>query len=589
MREDKFYELMGEIDPEIIAAADKPIPFRQKRGFKIVLIAAVLAFVMLLTPVAGAFALAVGYIATRDHVNDGSEPQDPTQGDAQQDFTPGGLVGELIGGIDWGALKDTVGADGNVNWKDFFAVLQGNPSETIGANGHVFEAVKLDDGTMKITKFVNNGNETVVFVPETISGAKVTVIGAWAFAKNQNLTHVSLPDTVKVIENSAFHSCTNLVTVDYPENLVEIGKYAFAACGSLTNCDLPYTLQTLGSFAFMNCDITDVTIPASLKSWGDHTFYCCTNLQSLTIEDGIKTIPEESFRGATIRDLTVPASVTNIGNNSFTNCENLQSISLPEGLKEIGLDAFAGTAITSITIPSTVTTMGDMLFSGCENLETVIFAGDAPEVLYFESTTGLGLAPNTTCEIYYMLGTDGFTEPEWNGHPCRLMTYQTEQFVKNRFKREYYTEVPMYNVEFLGQVDLPWQDEVTVLDSYSEYEAFAHVLTSARYDREYFEEFAIVLIHVQQCSSEQVLGLAGLGAQLYNTGGVSYFGLYPVVKFDCGQGDMTTDMFSTYVLAEVKRSDIRTDNIRRTGSIYAYDIHTQSASAYHPGLVDKGK
>ena len=591
MREDKFYELMGEIDPEIIAAADKPVPFRPKRGFKIALIAAVLAFVMLITPIAGAFALAVGYIATRDQVNDGSEPQDPTQGDAQQDFTPGGLVGELLGGIDWGALKDTVGADGNVNWKDFFAVLQGTPSETTGIeNGHVFEAVKLDDGTMKITKFVNNGNETVVFVPETISGAKVTVIGAWAFAKNQNLTHVSLPDTVKVIEDSAFHSCTNLVTVDYPENLVEIGKYAFAACGSLTNCDLPYTLQTLGSFAFMNCDITDVTIPASLKSWGDHTFYCCTNLQSLTIEDGIKTIPEESFRGSTIRDLTVPASVTNIGNNSFTNCENLQSISLPEGLKEIGLDAFAGTAITSITIPSTVTSMGDVLFSGCESLETVIFAGDAPEVLYFESTTGLGLAPNTAYEIYYMLGTDGFTEPEWNGHPCRLMTYQTEQFVKNRFKRELYTEVPMYNVEVLGQVDLPWQDEVTVIDSYSEYEAFAHVLTSARYDREYFEEFAIVLIHVQQCSSEQVLGLAGIGAQLYNTGGVSYLGLYPVVKFDCGTGNgYDEDIFSTYVLAEVKRSDIRTDNIRRTGSIYAYDIHTQSASAYHPGLVDKGK
>ena len=48
MREDKFYELMGEIDPEIIAAADRPVPFRQKRGFKIALIAAVLAFVMLL-------------------------------------------------------------------------------------------------------------------------------------------------------------------------------------------------------------------------------------------------------------------------------------------------------------------------------------------------------------------------------------------------------------------------------------------------------------------------------------------------------------------------------------------------------------
>ena len=46
-----------EIDPEIVAAADQPVPFRQKRGFKLMLIAAVLAFVLLLTPIAGAFAL----------------------------------------------------------------------------------------------------------------------------------------------------------------------------------------------------------------------------------------------------------------------------------------------------------------------------------------------------------------------------------------------------------------------------------------------------------------------------------------------------------------------------------------------------
>ena len=579
MREDKFYELMGEIDPEIIAAADRPVPFRQKRGFKIALIAAVLAFAMLLTPIAGAFALAVGYIATHDQVNDGSETQDPIQGDAEQKFTPGGLVGELLGGIDWGALKDTVGADGNVNWKDFFAVLQGNPSETIGTGSYAFESVKLDDGTMKITKFVNNGNETVVFVPETISGAKVTVIGAWAFAKNQNLTHVSLPDTVKVIEDSAFHSCTNLVTVDYPENLVEIGDYAFAACGSLTNCDLPYTLQTLGSFAFMNCDITDVTIPASLKSWGDHTFYCCTNLQSLTIEDGIKTIPEESFRGATIRDLTVPASVTNIGNNAFTKCKNLQSISLPEGLKEIGLDAFAGTAIQSITIPSTVTNMGDMLFSGCENLETVIFAGNAPKVEYFESITGL--TPNTAYQIYYLLGADGFTDSEWYGHLCELMTCITETFVLDNLQVHRFTMLPFHYTEILGDLNISNAEPVTLLDSYDAYEAFSHVLTSERYDVDYFEQNAIVLIKVKHTSSENIVGLAGMGTQVYSTGNKMYFGLYPIVKIKASDGPQTDDVQYTYILAEVQRSNIRTDIATGVCTVYAYDIDTFEGSTYH--------
>ena len=205
MTDMEFLQMLSGIDEDLVTKAATPVPFRQKRGFKIALIAAVLAFAMLLTPIAGAFALAVGYFATRDDVNDGSE----TQGDAQQNFTPGGLVGELLGGIDWGALKDTVGADGNVNWKDFFAVLQGNPSETISEGGHVFEAIKLDNGTMKITKFTNNGSETIVEIPETIAGAKVTVIGEGVFAKNENITHVSLPDTITEIEAEAFYCCEN--------------------------------------------------------------------------------------------------------------------------------------------------------------------------------------------------------------------------------------------------------------------------------------------------------------------------------------------------------------------------------------------
>lgn len=591
MREDKFYELMGEIDPEIIAAADRPVPFRQKRGFKIALIAAVLAFVMLITPIAGAFALAVGYFATRDDVNDGSEPQNPTQGDAQQDFTPGGLVGELIGGIDWGALKDTVGADGNVNWKDFFAVLQGTPSETVGIeNGQSFEAVKLDDGTMKITKFVNNGNETIVEIPETISGAKVTVIGEKAFAYNETVTHVSIPDSITKIETEAFYYCTNLITVDMSDNVRSIGDGAFEKCASLTTINLPYALKSIGELCFAYCpNLSGIVIRPTLTDWGENAF--SGSLKSVTILDGVTEIHAGAFSDSLLQEVTIPSSVISIGAYAFALSPYLKHITLNEGLESIGSAAFDNTPISTITIPSTVTNMYDIDFKECMNLEQVIFTGDAPTV-HKEPSADKSAPDNQNAPdytVYYMLASQGFSEPEWNGYSSSLMSIQTEQFVKNRFKREHYTEVPMYNVEVLEELEVPGFDEVTVLDSYSEYEAFAHVLTSTRYDREYFEEFAIVLIHVQQCSSEQVLGLAGIGAQLYNTGGVSYFGLYPVVKFDCGQGDMTTDMFSTYVLAEVKRSDIRTDNIRRTGSVYAYDIHTQSASAYHPGLVDKGK
>lgn len=588
MTDMEFLQILSGIDENLLEQADKPVPFRQKRGFKIALIAAVLAFALLITPIAGAFALAMGYFLSQDNIKNPNEPQAPTQDNVQQDVRPGGLVGKLFEGIDWGGLKEAIGNDGNVNWEGFFAALQGKPTETIGEGGHVFESVKLSDGTVKITKFFNNGNETIVHVPETILGAKVSVIGAWSFAENQNITHVSLPDTVTVIEDSAFHSCTNLVTVDYPDHLVKIGDYAFAACNSLTNCDLPCTLQTLGSFAFLNTDITSVTIPASLDSWGEYSFEACLDLQTLIIEDGTKAIPVGAFRGAEIQELVIPTSVTSIGDFAFTNCNHLQSIDLPEGLKEIGHDAFAGTAITTMTIPSTVTTMGDVLFSGCEGLESVVFAGNAPEVSYFESSTGL--EPNTAYKIYHLLGADGFSASEWNGHSCELMQVQTEQYVLKHFKRKRYTEVPMYNVEVLGSLSLSGLDEVTVLDSYKEYEAFSHVLTSARYDRDYFKQSAIVLIKVTHTSSEKILGLAGMGAQLYTTGGIYYLELCPVVKIDVSENTQTYDKQYTYILAEVQRSDIRTDNVTRVGSVYAYDIHTQSFSEYHPGLdIDMGK
>ena len=587
MTDMEFLQMLSGIDEDLVTKAATPVPFRQKRGFKIALIAAVLAFAMLLTPIAGAFALAVGYFATRDDVNDGSEPQAPTQDDAQQKFTPGGLVGELLGGIDWGALKDTVGADGNVNWKDFFAVLQGNSSETVGASGHVFEAVKLDDGTMKITKFVNNGSETIVEIPETVAGAKVTVIGDGVFAKNENITHVSLPDTITEIEAEAFYGCENLITVDMSVNVRSIGEGAFQHCTSLTTINLPYALKAIGAYCFADCpNLSGIVIRSTLTDWGENVF--SGSLKSVTIENGVKEIYAGAFTNSYLQEIDIPHSVTTIGDHAFMGSTQLTIVTLSEGLEYIGKDVFNQTNINELTIPSTVTNMYDIDFTSCPYLVDVIFKGNAPTLTEYPAHDKLSPAYN----VYYTINATGFSEPDWFGYSSSLLAIQTEPFVLEHLDDHIFTEIPMYNVEVLGQVGLSssLDQEVTVLDSYSEYEEFAHLLTSTRYDREYFEEFAIVLIQVQQCSSEKVLGLAGMGAQLYSYGGVSYFGLYPVVKFDCGEGGMmSTDIFNTYVLAEVKRSDIRTDNIRRTGSIYAYDIHTQSASAYHPGLVDKGK
>ena len=586
MTDMEFLQMLSGIDEDLVTQADRPVPFRKKRGFKIALIAAVLAFALLITPVAGAFALAVGYIATRDDVKDGSEPQAPTQDNEQQDVMPGGLVGELFGGIDWSGLKDVLGNDGSMNWGAILDVLLGKeptPSDTIGYDG--YKSIKLDDGTMKIVEFATESNETVIEIPETLAGAKVTAIGQGAFKDNHNITHVSIPDTVTVIEQAAFLNCANLLTVDLGEGVQEISAEAFAYCSSLTS----------------------ITLPSTLKKLGENAFAKCESLKKIDLPTGLTEISAYAFYGLPITEISIPATVVSIGDYAFANCSELSKITFdtfavvlssapaPQvmGVEYVGAGAFDSTAISTITFPCTLTDIYDIDFKGCMELEEVIFTGNAPTV-HKEPSADKSAPDNQNAPdytVHYMLNSQGFTKPEWHGYACELMAHEAEEYVLKRFKRERYTEIPMYNVEVLGVLDLSGLNEITVLDSYKEYEAFSHVLPSTRYDREYFEEYAIVLIQVEQCSSEQVLGLAGIGAQLYTTGGVYYLSLHPVVRFDCGEEgqDMANDIFRTYILAEVKRSDIRTDDVTRVGFIYAYDIHTQSSSAYHPGLVDNGK
>ena len=577
MKQDKLYELMGDIDPDIIADAAKPVPLRQKRGFKLALIAAVLAFCILLTPVAGAFALAAIYIGSNATQGD----EDTTE-QGKDNILSGGLVGELIGGVNWGALDEAIGKDGNVDWGAIFDALQGKDpasSETIGIVG--YEAVKLDDGSMKIVHFTTPNNETVIEIPETISGAKVTAIGKGAFSDNGSVTHVSIPDTVTLIESNAFTNCFNLLTVDMSDYVTEIGIGAFEGCLSLTSIDLPQTLQYIGERAFAYCGtLTNVRIP-----------------------EGIGYIPDKAFCNTAITEITIPSSVQTIGDYAFAWCTELGSVTFETainsnaaGIKYIGASAFESTAITSITFPYTLTDLYDIDFKECMNLESVIFEGNAPTV--HKSPSADKSAPDNKnapdYTVYYMFGAQGFSEPEWNGYACKPLEYQTDSYVKTTMQRRY-SLVPWLRQEIIPDVTQPASQAVTVLDSYNRYQAYADVLPGDHYNHEYFQEYAIVLIKVKHTSYEQVSGLAGIGGQLYTTGGIYYLSLNPVVKMEYtatdvdapGGNEITADdVHYTYIVAEVRRSDIRTDDVTRVGEVIVYDKDTQSESVYHRGLLD---
>lgn len=82
-------------------------------------------------------------------------------------------------------------------------------------------------------------------------------IGRSAFSEGK-VTSVTIPDTVKIIDEYAFYHCKNLKTVILGDGIEEIKMRAFFLSG-----------------------ITEITIPASVKKMGGETFSGCTSLTKL--------------------------------------------------------------------------------------------------------------------------------------------------------------------------------------------------------------------------------------------------------------------------------------------------------------------
>ena len=67
----------------------------------------------------------------------------------------------------------------------------------------------------------------------------VEIIGAAAFETCWDLASVTLPDSLKTIEESAFANDICLADIDLPDGLTGIGKMAFYYCSSLESMALP--------------------------------------------------------------------------------------------------------------------------------------------------------------------------------------------------------------------------------------------------------------------------------------------------------------------------------------------------------------
>ncbi len=212
--------------------------------------------------------------------------------------------------------------------------------------------------------FENCENITSITLPNSI-----TVIGRNAFAGCGSLTSISIPDGVTVIEEETFKGCSNITSIVIPNSVTTIRQTAFEGCSLLTSINIPNSVTHIGWNAFENCiNLTSINLPDGIPYISDATFNGCTSLASITIPNSVTSIGNNAFNGCSkLTDVTIPEAVTRLGNNVFRGCSSLTNIVIPSGVNKLYFSAFSGcSSLINLTVQGSETVIdGDTVFEGC--------------------------------------------------------------------------------------------------------------------------------------------------------------------------------------------------------------------------------
>lgn len=229
-----------------------------------------------------------------------------------------------------------------------------------------YTSVPFEDG-VRISGY--SGSEKNIVIPSTINGLPVRSLSGF---EGKGLESISLPNTVKVIDNSAFAN-NSIKVVVIPESVININTNAFKG-NVIDTLILSNTVTTIGASAFENNKIANLIIPDSVTSIGLYSFrnnlieyldlgslvslsasaFSTNKLKSLILPEGMTEVSNFSFEKNELKSVTMPSTLKTVGVGAFQNNTELSDVKLKEGLQIIGGRSFENTGIKDITLPTTV-------------------------------------------------------------------------------------------------------------------------------------------------------------------------------------------------------------------------------------------
>ena len=283
------------------------------------------------------------------------------------------------------------------------------------AKGYIKHIQESDFVLLSQTYVNNNTIADEVVIPEslTIGGKNYTVteVGQIAFYHETSIQRVTIPKTVRTIQDYAFTGCSSLTDIYCYANPDKLAWYytgeffnimngvpkdvrvhviagyqekyqsKFSDMGATFVGDLEGEVEPDDDDVIMGTtgDLTWKAVETgTILVWDYNTYaevekpqYRLTISGTGKMADYSDMSPSPWRELATITEVVLEDGAESIGAQAFEDLEYLMKVSLPNSLRSIGGDAFAGTNLTEIILPEGLLSIGNGAFWGVTSLRSI--------------------------------------------------------------------------------------------------------------------------------------------------------------------------------------------------------------------------
>lgn len=136
---------------------------------------------------------------------------------------------------------------------------------------------------------------------------------------------IKLPDTINVLEESAFEHCRELEKISIPQTIKYIPARCFLSDRQLKIKDFPSSIVEVDTCGFQGVDFGHLNLSSNVKKVGWDAFKMC-NLKSLHANEGLEQIGIGAFRlNPTLESVDLPTTVKIMESGVFRDCKDIKT------------------------------------------------------------------------------------------------------------------------------------------------------------------------------------------------------------------------------------------------------------------------